>query len=133
MSLASALVGWTDAVKIQFSLVQDLKTAESRLQSLQDEKRYTRPYVSSISEVTGFEHQGSASAQPTSMCMWPPVQHDDSNVVFYDQDTKYCLERVLKRAEKHEVELKTASTRMTEMKIEFDEQLRKLGRARERR
>jgi chromosome segregation ATPase len=29
--------------------------------------------------------------------------------------------------EKHEVELKTASTRMTAMKIEFDEQLRKLG------
>jgi hypothetical protein len=29
--------------------------------------------------------------------------------------------------EKHEVELKTPSTRMTVMKMEFDDQLRKLG------
>ena len=54
-ALSSAMAGWTEAANLQFSLVQELKTAEAKLQTLQSERDML------------WQHLGNTASTPRSV------------------------------------------------------------------
>ena len=65
-ALASAMAGWTEAASLQFSLVQELKTAEAKLQTIQSERdmlwQHLSTTASSSAAGTPRAHSGSLVA-----------------------------------------------------------------------
>ena len=66
-ALASAMAGWTEAANLQFSLVQELKTAEAKLQTIQSERDMLWQHLQHLSTTAPSSAAGTPRAQTGSL------------------------------------------------------------------